>query len=88
MRSVLPGDIPFDMFGGTDARAAVADAAPGSEAAIAALEGGTGCRIYRGWPVTEVGPASCPPRAAEGSVPSLVACGRRLAAVHSCPAHV
>ena len=43
----------FDMFEGTDAKAA----AGGDSTAVdrvAALEAATGCTVYRGWPITEV----------------------------------
>jgi len=51
--SVLPPDLPFDMFPGTDAKAAAAAAAEG-DSPVDALEQRTGCRVYRDWPITEV----------------------------------
>lgn len=50
--SVLPADVPFDMFPGTDAKAAAGAAAEG-DSPVDALEQRTGCRVYRDWPITE-----------------------------------
>ena len=52
LRSVLPDDVPLDIFPGSDAKAAIAGTVQG-EARIAALEAALDCQVYRGWPVTE-----------------------------------
>ena len=43
----------FDMFEGTDAKAAAGDDSTAVDR-VAALEAATGCTVYRGWPITEV----------------------------------
>ena len=53
MGGALPAGIAFDVFEGTDAKAAAAGAT--GEAAVRAIEAACGCSVYRGWPVTEVG---------------------------------
>ena len=51
----------FDMFAGTDAKAAARGESP-----IDALEARTGCRVYRGWPIQEVSDVRrCYPQLAE-----------------------
>ena len=51
LRAVLPPDLPFDMFAGTDARALASGAQHAS--VVDALEAAAECKIYRGWPITE-----------------------------------
>ena len=63
LRSVVPERLlpSFDMFAGTDAKAAARGESP-----IDALEARTGCRVYRGWPIQEVSDVQrCYPQLAE-----------------------
>ena len=53
LSSVLPPKATFDVFAGSDAKVAVGPST--SQAArLQSLEAALGCRVYRGWPVTEV----------------------------------
>ena len=50
LRSVLPPEVEFDIMAGSDAKMA-ADRASDK---VAALESSFQCKVYRGWPITEV----------------------------------
>ena len=52
LRSVLPDEMELDMFEGCDAKEAVGSA-QGLDR-VEALEAAFDCKIYRGWPITEV----------------------------------
>ena len=58
LQSILPAQVPLDMFEGCDAKAAIAGASSsateGTTSPVVRLEQALGCTIYRGWPITEV----------------------------------